>query len=887
MSTDTGRFRFGVLAIGGVAALEVAGGLAAIAWVIATRGELPGSAYPPWIFLILILGYGSAAALLVYSGRADRRAGSLGVTLLLVASLFGDRALLMVSERWPLLELLARLQLSALLPYYLWAFAHDFPRAPDYDVTARRIRWLRRLALGVGAVLLLANLVPVEAGWLGGLLARLSRYDDRSYYWAIVLTFVLAALVVILWRTRSARTTEKRRVRLFVGGLVLGSAPIALATLAIGVSDRLFELLSRPPGSWWAGLIVYSSLLSVPFVTAYSVLVNRVLELRLVLRSAMQYGLARYSILTWTALPFLALVVLAYRSRHESLARLLAGPSALLLLLALATGVAALRWRGTLLEALDRRFFRDKYDARQILAELTERTRHVATARELSALLSGEIDRALHLEAIAVLFVDPETGILSSSNPGVRPLPSDSPLVAMVAEAGEPLEVDLTQPRRAEAALPEEERYWIADSGLRLLAPLLSSQGHLLGMLCLGDKRSELPYSREDRLLLRAIASSGAAALEHAYLLSSAGAPTPVTAEAAVSSELTLPAPAAGALPLATPAVASADECSRCGKLQRAGKQGCGRCGGPIRPARVPLFLAGKFHLLERLGAGGMGIVYKATDSTLDRTVAIKVLPRISPRATQRFRREARAMASFIHPNLAMIFAAESWNGTPLLVVEYLAGGTLDRLMTKRRFGELEVIDLGIALAEATTCLHEAGVLHRDIKPSNIGFTGQGTAKLLDFGLARTVQESGLGEAAPSEPPPESAPGGATAATWTRLTLAEGRRVVGTPLYLSPEAAAGARPEPGFDLWGIAMTLYEVVAGRHPLSDRRPAEVLAILRSQPLPRIRELVPTCSAPLARFFDRALAADRRSRFADPAGFKAGLAAARLELVGGAAS
>jgi serine/threonine protein kinase len=240
----------------------------------------------------------------------------------------------------------------------------------------------------------------------------------------------------------------------------------------------------------------------------------------------------------------------------------------------------------------------------------------------------------------------------------------------------------------------------------------------------------------------------------------------------------------------------------------------------------VPLVLRHAFRFERRLGAGGMGVVYQASDLALTRCVAIKTLPRLSPGRAERLRQEAQTMARLAHPNLATIHGAETWRGTPLLVVELLAGGTLaDRL----RSGPLSMAaarEVGLALADVLRHIHGEDMVHCDIKPSNIGFTGSGTLKLLDFGLARMLAADvpvPIHTAHVREPD--------LGTTHTPSDLSRSRalrgRFVGTPLYMAPEAIAGQNPTPQFDLWGAGVVLYETVAGHHPFAGGTTTEVLS------------------------------------------------------------
>jgi serine/threonine protein kinase len=234
----------------------------------------------------------------------------------------------------------------------------------------------------------------------------------------------------------------------------------------------------------------------------------------------------------------------------------------------------------------------------------------------------------------------------------------------------------------------------------------------------------------------------------------------------------------------------------------------------------------------------------------------------MAPEGAARLRREARANAVVVHPNLATIFGAETWNGVPMLIFELLEGGTLaDRL----RSGVLPVpvvLDLGIALAGVLDRAHDAGVLHRDIKPSNVGFSGEGVPKLLDFGLARIVEDHR--RETPDGDFGRSATGGEK--TGPTRALGGGTRagvVVGTPSYVPPEALGGGSPGPAFDLWGLSLTLFESLTGANPFAGATVEETLTLVSAAALPPLRRSRPECVLALESLFCDALARDPRRR------------------------
>jgi serine/threonine protein kinase len=187
-------------------------------------------------------------------------------------------------------------------------------------------------------------------------------------------------------------------------------------------------------------------------------------------------------------------------------------------------------------------------------------------------------------------------------------------------------------------------------------------------------------------------------------------------------------------------------------------------------------------------------------------------------------------------------------------VVEYLPGGTLDARLARGPLSSQEAVATAAELALALARLHDAGVLHRDIKPSNIGFAADGTPKLLDFGVARVLEAAREAAAAPVEwlTAATPIPAATDPAEWG-----------GTPLYLSPEAVAGHRPDVSFDLWALCMVLYESVAGRHPFADDPPARALLRIYDAAVPDARELAPELPPPLTAFLRDALHGDPRRR------------------------
>ncbi len=274
------------------------------------------------------------------------------------------------------------------------------------------------------------------------------------------------------------------------------------------------------------------------------------------------------------------------------------------------------------------------------------------------------------------------------------------------------------------------------------------------------------------------------------------------------------------------------------------------------------------YRLVERLGAGGMGVVWKAVDTTLDRDVAIKILPEAfanDPERLRRFEREAKLLASLNHPNVAAVYGLHEHAGVRFLAMELVRGRTL----TDEIAGGLapsRVVELAAAIADGLAAAHHQHVIHRDLKPDNIMIGSDGRPKILDFGLAK------LGGDATS-PDTETALREAT--TTRKGTL------LGTVAYMSPEQAQGHPVDPRSDIFSFGIVLYEMTTGRRPFGGDNTISILSsILRDTPAP-MTQLAPTAPAPLDRIVRRCLEKNPDARYADASAVRDEMLALRSDL------
>jgi len=795
-----GGSRIGFRLLLAFASIQVACGL----WGLIGRLSEPAAERTGLLPLLLYsLVYVGAGVVLARAARQDSRTLSLAGFFLSVASnalspLMSEPGSIF-SGWWPTVLSPNLFLPEAFLPFLLWRFTREFPRVLRLD------RWAPLVQAAVWA-----------SGTLGLVLftvnefAPLAHFAVSYYSLRFVLLLCLPAPFVAWERSRQASDDERHRVRLFLSGLAFWL-----------MSWGALWFLPREGYSLLSTAGMYLQLLMVSLMT-YAVIARSLLGVRLILHKVARLALSRGGVLILAILPTCLFLLRLFEQRHPQLLEVAADDRVLLPL-----SFAVLFWacyplRGSFLHQVEEVLVGRSKAPSLALASFSRDAQNARTIGELERLVQERLDDLVSPRSSVLLLRDPARSSYAAIASGPRPLAASSSLVRLAEEVSpEPFSLSVEDRGSLLGLLTAEDRSWITEADPELIVPLASSRGETVALFVLGPKRSGLPYTRAEQQAVTALTAAASLALENVASLGDRAWGLDAAEE-------------------------PAGECRRCGHVALRADGLCA-CRRPLAPAAIPYEFAGKFRLDRVLGEGGMGVVYRATDLALGRQVALKTLPRLGSEALQRLRREARSMAGFLHPNLALIFGAETWRGVPILVVEYLAGGSL-----ASRLGEpmapREVLRLGMDLAGALEAMHDKGLLHRDVKPSNIGFTGGGVPKLLDFGLARLHEEAHF-EVPVLDP-------GLSAIADEKLRLTLTGQVVGTPLYMAPEALAGALPSPAHDLWSLHLVLWEALAGRHPFAGMSLEAAVHRMAREEIPDIRTARPDCPAEISSLLVRAL-------------------------------
>jgi tRNA A-37 threonylcarbamoyl transferase component Bud32 len=645
-------------------------------------------------------------------------------------------------------------------PALLLSFFLSFPRRGLRSGAAWAAIWFPAVLIAAAHVRFLAHMVywpdpgRLPTDWFG---------------WQLGVSIGYLAAVVALVKYRRADPVERRRlgVLLLGGGVgaVIGG-PIALAYWR-GSETTLF---ASP-----AVALATLALLVVPLSFAYATLRHRLFDVRFIIRRGVQYALARRLLVSVVPVVLVTMAADIYWYRDRSIGEQFGARAPIyggLAVLALVASRRRRRW----LDALDRRFFRERYDAQRLLHQVSEDVRSAGSLHQAAGLVVEQIERALH-PTFATLLSRAADGdayravATAPASAGPQVLPGGAKLCALARLLGKPLDLSAAGAGWLAERLPPAEAAMVGDIGLELLVPIDAGPGRPDAILALGARRSEEPYAKEDQQLLWTVAES--LAVLDARERSGPGG------NAAFS------------------------ECPKCGACYDPGASTCAGDAAALTVVGLPRVLSQRYRLEQRLGRGGMGVVYAASDLSLDRSVAVKVLREelVGDReSAARFEREARISASFSHPNVVTVFdfgvVGES---RAFLVMERLEGTTLREEIGRGPLDTGRVLTIMRGVCEAVDAAHRRQLIHRDLKPENVFLAhgdGAERPKILDFGIAKALAGSRRDDE-------------------HQTTIGV---LLGTRQYMAPEQLRGESPEPSWDIWALALIVHEMLTGYHPFS---------------------------------------------------------------------
>jgi serine/threonine-protein kinase len=756
-------------------AIQRPGGVST-ARLVVRRGSAAFWATGPGVVLLLTLiaqGVALILGLVVVARRPTDPVALLGAWALLTAAVYVIVPPFRVVALWR--HLPSWLMGSLWLPILsgqaggavLCTFFLNFPR--------RSVRSLSRI-LAVWTPMVLALLFVLEGAWRVTHDSTIRSDAPGQVPLALTFAYLLIGVTVLLHHYRRLTDpNERRRVRIVVCGAVMGLVPGLVATSA----GRLAATSAGTTSIFTSPLVAIGTLtlLVFPISLTYAILRHRVFDLGLMVRQGVRYVVARGALLS--VVPLLVLVLGADLIAHGHAPLLTIVKVRGWIYVGLGGAALVAHWsRRHWLAAIDRRFFREQYQAHQLLAAVAADIQCLRHFDAVAARAVAHIELALHPEFVALLMRQPSDVVYTSlvaAPAGLAPAPVrvDSNPADWGRVTHEPVDLIQTDARPVAHALPPAQRASLTDGRVDLVLPVVGRSDEREGLLMLGCKRSEEPYSDEDRHLLTIIA------VQLGLLL---GRPT-----------------------LARVAAMAMGECPTCGSCYDHGVARCDHDGTSLAPMSLPRLLAGRYHLTRRLGDGGFGTVYEARDLALDRDVAVKTLraPVLAqPDAATRFRTEARQAARFVHPNVVTVhdFGIDG-SGCPFLVMECLDGMTLRAALQRENpLGACRAVVILRHLCAAVEAAHRQQLIHGDLKPENVFLVRTGAteiAKVLDFGLAR-ARDTG----------------------WD-LSMAR----VGSVPYMAPTQLRGEAVTPDVDVWALGIIAFELVVGHHPFAGHSLATV--------------------------------------------------------------
>ena len=625
-------------------------------------------------------------------------------------------------------------------------------------------------------------------------------------YWAACLT--LALIVTGRNYMRLHEPGSRRRIRWVVVGLMIGLIPY----LSLTVAFRVAGWMSEPTYRFWYP-IGFLTMVAIPASIVTAVWKEQLFDVRVLVRRGLQYLLARTALRALLVVPIALLAFSIVSHPDRTVAQILTQGTGWLNLVWIGAIATVLPSRQRLQTSLDRRFFREAYHQEQVLAQLIDEIRRHDSLAGIAQLVSARIDSVLHPTTLHVFYRAEDRSErfeAHSSSDLLGPNLSEQRALLDLLGGGT---ATREFPSEFDDRLPGSERAWLESLGARLIVPITGTRDRLVGVLLLGLRKSDEPYSTTDRRLLQGIAAQIGLVYENQHLQER------VRRDADVRRDVLAR--------LDARSVNLLKECPACGVCYDSGTDRCERDGAELAlTLPIERTLDGKYRLERALGRGGFGAVFEASDLRLQRLVAAKVMMGSlfgDPTALRRFEREARAAARIDHPALTRVhdYGAVG-SGGAYLIMELVAGRTWRAEL--RRSGVIaptRASEWFRQLLEGLQVAHAAGIVHRDLKPENVMIVTTkpdekqraeaDALKIMDFGLAK-VLDRGTG-------------------------VTESVTMVGTAMgtlgYMAPEVLTGEVIDERADIFAVGVMVVEALTGARPFEGPTPEAILtALMRTE-------------------------------------------------------
>ena len=663
-----------------------------------------------------------------------------------------------------------------------------------------------------------------------------SRVADRAIYVYIGVCLMLALVVAARNYQHLPDPGSRRRIRWVVASLITACVPY----VAIIFAFRVAEWISEPTYRFLYP-ITFLAMLAIPASIATAVWKEQLFDVRVLVRRGLQYLFARAALRTLLALPIALLAFSIVSNPNRTVAQILTQGSGWLNIVWIGAIAGALQSRQRLQTLLDRRFFREAYQQEQVLVQLVDEVRQRDSLAEIARLVSTRIDSVLHPTSLHIFYRAQERSETfeghSSSDSLIGHQLSQQPTLLRVIDETKAIR---DVPSDFKETLPDSERRWLEQLGVRLIVPITGTRDRLVGVLLLGERMSDEPYSATDRRLLQGIAAQIGLVYENQHLQERVRMDADVRRDVLARLE--------------ERSVSLLKECPVCGVCYESAADRCERDGAELAlTLPIERTLDGKYRLERALGRGGFGAVFEASDLRLQRLVAAKVMMGSlfgDPTALRRFEREARSAAKIDHPSITRVhdYGAVG-SGGAYLIMELVAGRTWRAEL--QRCGVIapaRASEWFRQLLDGLQFAHNLGIVHRDLKPENVMIVetsaGSDALKIMDFGLAKVLD----------------------AGTGATETVTAAGMAMGTLGYMAPEVLTGGVVDERADIFAIGVMVVETLVGARPFGGQTPEAILtALLRSE------YHVPGTSAEIRALdavVQRCLAKDPRDRYGSAA-------------------